>query len=350
MDSNNEIRLIWLNNLLQKHGYTLLNSIGKGSYGECFTVHSAKYQIDFVCKVFYLPSDEKQTVIKRSFDTECNALTRVMHPNIINIFDYFSSNELLCIILEYCAHGSVQQLLLREKRLDENRLFHYSKNLIDALQYLHSHHFVHLDIKPGNMLIDNAGRVKLADFGLARIWDSDQQMNIFSGSYAYMAPEILKKKPFDPFKADVWSLGITLYQMATGQLPFIAKTLSSFIGLIDLGYPALPPTVPMYIRNIISLCLVPIPERRASIQDIQSYMHQQTLQFKSFLSSDDFKLVPGPSNRFVRKKKNSIGASPLQKSASHFAIQLTIPRSASPVPSPSNLPQLKKPTNSIIAA
>ena len=308
--------------LLYQRGYMLKKQIGKGSYGECYICYSSKYSMDFVCKVFYLPNNEKKQIIRKSFETECNALTRVMHPNIINIFDYFSCDDILCIILEYCENGSVQNLINTGERLDDNRMFHYTKNLVDALQYCHSHHFVHMDIKPGNLLIDKAGRVKLADFGLARIWDTAQEMRIFSGSYAYMAPEILKKKPFDPYKADVWSLGATIYHIYTGHLPFIAKTISSFIGLIELGYKELPPNTPDYIRQIVQYCLVPDPDKRPTMQDIQAMMASHNLMnVDRIQSSADFKMLRASGR--ARPKRAAPPQSILKRSASNLAFHVS---------------------------
>lgn len=221
--------------VLYKHGYDGMKPIGDGGYSTIYKVRSRQYQEDFVVKLIDLTLDESPTkIMPTAFKAEIEALTHLDHPHVIRIFDHFSTDNLLYIILEYCPGGSLKDVIDKNGCVPQQLLYDWCRQIITALYYCHQHCIAHRDVKPSNILIDKYSRAKLADFGLAQLYhapaySSDKTgqstkknlfSNIFGGSLPYLAPEILSEKLYDPFKADVWSLGVTFYEMASGKLPW----------------------------------------------------------------------------------------------------------------------------------
>ena len=227
---------------LLEHQYDYIKPIGKGGFSTVHLVHSKRYNTDFVCKV-------ESGTAKQTNETELRTLLNLAHPNIISLYEYFydKTNSLLLIILEYCPGGSLDDLLkdLRKKNLINNTqllipretLYEYCSQVVKALKYCHSRGVAHRDIKPANLLLDKNGRIKLADFGLASKLDpNDKNGKVLRvGSKPYLSPEIINGSNFDPFKSDIWALGVTFYELASGKLPWNFDTEKDIITSISLG-------------------------------------------------------------------------------------------------------------------
>ncbi|OHT10614.1 hypothetical protein TRFO_20022 [Tritrichomonas foetus] len=176
-----------------------------------------------------------------SFNSELNALIKIIHPNIISVFDHFvdEKNRCLFLILEYCSNGTIEDMLKKSGVIRPPYLYSLCYQIVNALKFCEDLGLAHRDIKPSNVFIDKYGRVKLADFGLSFQMKSDDQKgdnaicNRFTGSLPYMPPEILNLQPFDPFKADIWSLGVTFYYMAIGNIPFLGKNILQLKELVQ---------------------------------------------------------------------------------------------------------------------
>lgn len=151
---------------------------------------------------------------------ELQAVTRIDHPNVLRVFDVDETQGI--IVMEYIAGGSL------ESRMRDDLLWvreNFDSIFLDALEGIRAAHaasVIHRDIKPANLLIDETGRVKVADFGVARILDSDTDYTVnLAGSYPYMAPEVLDGRPYK-FEADMHSIGCTMYEVWAGKLPYVA--------------------------------------------------------------------------------------------------------------------------------
>lgn len=169
---------------LLRHGYTYNNPIGRGGFGSCHLVTSMKYKQQFVCKVLNNSNINGDNAI--SFHREVSALNDLDHPNIIQIYDVFQESGLMFIILEYCPGGTLKDLLDQYHGVKGPILYDYTKQIVQALKYVHSKGYAHNDIKPANIFITSHGKVKLADFGLTEksVYDTCK----FTGSFDYMAP------------------------------------------------------------------------------------------------------------------------------------------------------------------
>lgn len=251
---------------LEANGYEVRDFLGRGGYATVFEVFSKKYEDIFVAKAMDICT-EKMRYQKTAFDAEVNSLCNLIHPNIIKIYDHFTDEKRFYQILELCEKENLYDRIIRTGPIVED-LKSFMKQILNAMVYCHAQGITHSDIKPANILIDHYGRPKIADFGLAmKLQDSSKLINGFRGSKPYMAPEILLKKKYDPFKADVWSLGVTFYFIAFGRLPWNPSD-SNFISIIKEGLVSYPQGTDPELIHMLKKLLTPSPMMRASMEDL----------------------------------------------------------------------------------
>ena len=206
--------MTFFDSFLNKHGYTLGDFVGKGATADCFiVVHHQFPNKQFVCKVIDpFPEDMRKTLVK-TVQNEIDLLSHIDHANIIRFYDFFEEKGVLFLILEYCSHGQLTSEILNNLMKDNVKVLNYSVQLADALTYLHFHGIAHLDIKPANIFITEYNKIKLSDFGVSVQISHGEKISHKVGSKFFRAPETYSK-PYDPFKADIFSLGVTFLSMA----------------------------------------------------------------------------------------------------------------------------------------
>ena len=310
---------------LSEHGYTLGSPIGSGAYSTCYMAYSTKYKQSFVCKIMSLVDDGrgKKEKIARSFNDEVNCLVQLIHPNVIKVYDYFSTPESLVLILEHCSRGSLDSLIKNNEMLQSTELLQFCKQFISALKYCHENSLAHHDIKPSNIFIDEFGRYKLADFGLAQILSQGEKSSSFTGSLGFMAPEIFKKKEYDPYKADIWSFGVTLYQLTTGNLPFVSMNFRELKSLVCAGRYDEPEFAPEYVHLMLKHTIVVNPETRWTVEELWNYINT----IDEFITN---------KNRGLRRRQSHL------RSSSNPSFSLTGSRILFSRNSLSKLPPLRK--------
>lgn len=254
----NQLDLSMIRQTLKQNGYTFLSPIGKGGFSSVFLVFSIQYNLEFVVKVSTYKSSHKSSEESNEFDlSEINHLINLNHRNIISMYKYFTDSHYLYIVLEYCEGGSLKDQIQQNGKISSRILYQYCYQILKALKHCHDRKIAHNDIKPANVLIDKNQRLKLADFGLSKGFspklihaednaasnNDDHQVGKngeilikhFGGSRPYMAPELLNLTAYDPFKADIWSLGVTFYELATGHLPWKTNDLEQMRLQISVG-------------------------------------------------------------------------------------------------------------------
>ncbi|GHO84293.1 serine/threonine-protein kinase [Dictyobacter formicarum] len=206
--------------------------IGSGGMGVVYLAHQTRPVRDVAVKVLRsgagIYSEAHQEFLAR-FRREANVIAQLDHVNILPIYEYAEQDGLAYLVMPYLKGGSLRTLLEKQGRLSPLEAFKYIEQAGSALQYAHEHNIVHRDIKPGNMLFHADGRLVLVDFGIARITRDSSVSNLsdpsltavgqFLGSVEYMAPEMVQGHNVD-YRADLYELGIVLFQMLTGRLPF----------------------------------------------------------------------------------------------------------------------------------
>ena len=341
--------------ILESHGYELGEILGSGSFGVCYKVVSIAYNKLFACKIIEIPFFEDfddQKMRMKIFETEVKTLSLISHINIVQIYDYFNEDDKFMMILEYCS-GSLSEYLQEKKHVNPNEIRSYAKQIISALNFCHQQNICHLDIKPANILFDDNKVLKVADFGLAQFAKDGNLTDVFSGSGLYKAPEIIGKQPYDPFKADVWSFGVTLYKMVTGEFPIVANSYPQIVAQLKAGITYPENLFFPDILKVVKSCLVLDPKQRPSFDELMKcielkhslskpsiakpLMHKQikaaasqlqttiirsrTKCMSTRISSSRLKLCLSPSSEDLQKPNHLSLIKPIPKSVSTFALE-----------------------------
>lgn len=252
--------------------YLLIAEIGRGSMGVVYQAqHSGTGQTAAV-KVLLESLTEDQSFVTR-FTREARIVQALHHPNIVRLYDTGHDHGHLYFAMEYFAGQTAGQMLKQRGRIEVGAVIEIAAQTADALHYAHVNgHLVHRDIKPENLLVDRWCRVKVLDFGLARIEgvQSITKVGTVVGSLYYVSVEQLLGRQIDG-RADVYSLGVSMYEMLTGRRPYRGRTLSEMTEAIVSGKAPAPsqlePSVPPALEAIIYRAMARDLDRRYGSAD-----------------------------------------------------------------------------------
>jgi len=225
--------------------------IGAGGMGEVYLARDERLERDVAVKVLRAGT-LTDPAARRRFRREALALSRLNHPNIETIHDFDTQDGTDFLVMEYVA-GVTLSDRLEASALSEKELLSLGGQLADGLAAAHGQGVVHLDLKPGNLRVTPDGRLKVLDFGLARLLAPDPgagpattqslaDLHVVAGTLPYMAPEQLAGEAVD-HRADIWAAGVVLYEMATGRRPFGGQTVPALAAEIQAAIPAAPSSV-----------------------------------------------------------------------------------------------------------
>ncbi|KAE9618515.1 putative dual-specificity kinase TKL-Pl-4 family [Lupinus albus] len=212
--------------------------IASGSYGELFKgIYCSQEVAIKVLKAEHVNSD-----LQTEFAQEVYIMRKVRHKNVVQFIGACTKPPRLCIVTEFMSGGSVYDYLHKQKGCFKfPTLLKVAIDVSKGMNYLHQHNIIHRDLKGANLLMDENGVVKVADFGVARVKAQSGVMTAETGTYRWMSPEVIEHKPYD-HKADVFSFGVVLWELLTGKLPYEYLTpLQAAIGVVQKG---LRPTIP----------------------------------------------------------------------------------------------------------
>lgn len=269
-----EERLALHESVMNSHGYDLIKKIASGGFASVYLVNSRKYNQEFAVKVSDLSQKDGELNLN-----EVNALISLAHPNIINLYEHFRHNQYLYLVLEYCQRGSLEALMKERKPAIRQSLtlFH---DVVSAVAACHKAGLAHRDIKPANVLIDSYGRAKLADFGLGVTGKHEELVTSNGCSIAFSPPEYFVHRAIEPFKGDVWSLGVLLYYMVEGALPWNA-THATIQTQIQQGIQHIHLAIPFPVRKLIAQMTTLDPRQRITAQQVLEAPIFQCLNDKS---------------------------------------------------------------------
>lgn len=244
--------------------------MGKGAYGEVYKGINSRTKEVVAIKILNLDTEEDDVADIRQEVSFLSQLSTV--PGVTRYHGSFLVGTKLWIVMDFAAGGSIRDLM-KAGTIDEQCISVIARDVVSALSHLHKLRIIHRDIKAANILLTVDGRVQLCDFGVAaQVTMDSSKRNSFVGTPYWMAPEILKKgSPYD-CKADIWSLGVTLYEMATGNPPFADVDPMRAIYLIPRTQPARLPDDKGFstsLKDFIQNCMSTDPAERPSAEELQ---------------------------------------------------------------------------------
>ena len=231
--------------------YIILEMIGEGAFGKVYKgQRKCTNQIVAIKKIMKKGKKEKEL---KNLRQEIDILHRLYHENIIQCLDSFETNSEFCLVTEL-ATGQLYEIVQEDKKLPEKQIKEIALQLTSALFYLHNNNIIHRDIKPQNVLISASGIIKICDFGFARAIDNKTMITSIKGTPLYMAPELLKEYPYNK-KADLWSLGVILYELYVGQPPFYTNNFQTLLHKIakeEIRYPdSMSPDFKDFLKGLL---------------------------------------------------------------------------------------------------
>ena len=248
--------------------YIFIEELGRGGFSIVYKVINQKYQDTFVAKVISINSSQNRSSINL-FEAEIKSLMKINHPNVIKLYDFFRENDFFILILEYCPGGTLQDELEKKNFFSGDRLNFICCKLLEALNACHLNGIAHRDIKTSNILIGKYDQIKLSDFGLSHFKNNfDSKSENFCGTFIYKSPEILRNTRFDPFKADIWALGIVFYELSTGKLPWNFNNFNELKKQICTQIINPPETININFINIILLMTQHDPNKRPIVENL----------------------------------------------------------------------------------
>jgi serine/threonine-protein kinase ULK3 len=251
--------------------YQFLDKLGTGSYATVFKATHKKTKENVAIKC--IETTELSNSAKDSIITEIRLLKTLKHQYIVEMKDFLWDDKNIYIVMEYCNYGDLARMIKSRTVLPESTCRIFLRQLSAALQYMRSNEVSHFDLKPQNLLLarssTNVITLKVADFGFAQYLKLDEANTQIKGSPLYMAPEILLKHCYD-CRADLWSIGIILYECLFGKAPYSSKTMQELLDKIkNLQKIQLPPNskISAACEDLLTRLLKHNPEERISFED-----------------------------------------------------------------------------------
>jgi len=234
--------------------YKILRTIGSGGFGTVYLAEDT-----WINKSVALKVPHKQGVDFGELLREPRLLASLNHPNIVTILTAEKQDNVFFIVMEFVPGETLESIITREGALDLTRTLDYTCQVCNAVDHAHRHGVLHRDLRPSNVLVADRGMVKVADFGTSRFLEIAAHGTTVIGSPPYMAPEQFQGKAV--FASDIYSLGVTMYQMLTGMLPYETPSPADLErlmrGELQTGPRLKNPKIPKAIDNIVLKAMAP---------------------------------------------------------------------------------------------
>ncbi|MFY7972715.1 MAG: protein kinase domain-containing protein [Flavobacteriales bacterium] len=217
----------------QVKDYRIIQEIGKGGMASVFLVEHTMLHNQAALKLLNQEYVRNEHIRKR-FLAEARSMARMSHTGVVKVTDLIEENDTVAFVMEYIEGETLKEYIDRKGKLKDDEIKTIFSQMLDAVGYVHEQNLVHRDIKPSNFMIDKKGKVKLMDFGIAKTLDASSSeytqtgTGMQMGTPMYMSPEQITETKSVTAQSDIYSLGVVLWQMVTGQKPYDTKTLSNF--------------------------------------------------------------------------------------------------------------------------
>ncbi|XP_075781340.1 serine/threonine-protein kinase MARK1 isoform X7 [Pelodiscus sinensis] len=246
--------------------YRLLKTIGKGNFAKVKLARHVLTGREVAVKII----DKTQlnpTSLQKLF-REVRIMKILNHPSIVKLFEVIETEKTLYLVMEYASGGEVFDYLVAHGRMKEKEARAKFRQIVSAVQYCHQKCIVHRDLKAENLLLDADMNIKIADFGFSNEFTIGNKLDTFCGSPPYAAPELFQGKKYDGPEVDVWSLGVILYTLVSGSLPFDGQNLKELRERVLRGKYRIPFYMSTDCENLLKKLLVLNPVKRGSLEQI----------------------------------------------------------------------------------
>jgi serine/threonine protein kinase len=219
--------------------FTMLGTIGEGAFSLVKLVRHEVTGRFYAAKI--VPRSRLCTdYLRQRFEIEIRTHQVMHHPGIVQLHDLYKDDNNFYVILEFCANGELFQYIVDQGRLSEQEARVLTVQMLQALKYVQSQGVTHRDLKPENIFLTELGHAKLGDFGLSRFMPPDNLVGTPCGSPCYASPECLSGEPYDSKTTDLWSLGVIVFAMVTGELPWTKRDQNELFDQIRRGEYTIP--------------------------------------------------------------------------------------------------------------
>jgi len=250
--------------------YRLVKALGKGSFGIVYLgIHLLTGQYVAIKSIEKRHMQDEHS--KRKVLQEISIIKNLNHANIVKLLEVFENNKYIFLVLEHASKGDLLGFVKQTGRLKEATAKNIFSQIIAGVKHCHQHGVLHRDIKLDNILLDKNFNVKICDFGVSRLMKEGQLINEQCGTPAYIAPEIISNKGYKNYSSDIWSLGIVLFAMLTGTVPFKAFNIEDLNKAIFSGKFSCPNYLSPECQNLIHSMLKLDPSGRISLDQIISH-------------------------------------------------------------------------------
>ena len=250
--------------------YTIRGTVGEGAFSVVKLVYHNPTREFCACKI--VPKSRINTPgLQQRFELEIRINQQLHHPGIVQIFDLLKDENNYYIVMEFCPNGELFQFIVDRQRLSEPDAQPIFRQILETLEYIHSMGVSHRDMKPENLLIDQVGHLKISDFGLSRFLNNQGLVDTPCGSPCYASPECISGKSYDGVTTDVWSSGVILYAMLTGQLPWTKRNQTQLFQQIKKGEYSIPDYLSPECQDFIRKLMTVDHKQRITIQE--AYRH-----------------------------------------------------------------------------
>lgn len=244
--------------------YEILDKIGTGGMSDVYKAKDQKLNRFVAIKVLKQEFSENKNFVSK-FRVEAQAAAGLMHPNIVNVYDVGEENGIHYIVMELVEGITLKKYIEKKVRLTTKEAISIAIQVAMGIEAAHNNHIIHRDIKPQNIIISKEGKVKVTDFGIAKAASSNTITSNVMGSVHYTSPE-QARGGFSDEKSDIYSMGITFFEMLTGRVPFNGDTTVSIaIKHIQDEMPSpreFVPEIPVSVEKIVLKCTQKSPDRR----------------------------------------------------------------------------------------
>ncbi|KAL1785722.1 sperm motility kinase X-like isoform X2 [Sigmodon hispidus] len=272
--------------------YYVIGTLGKGSLGKVKLALHLMTQTLVAIKIL-----KRGTSTDPLISSETELLKALQHPHITQLLQVIQTKHKIYLVMECASRGPLLKQITKCGHLEEEEARTLFRELTLAIKYIHSHNIAHRDIKPENILVDSEGHIKLSDFGLGKRFASGEKAKGFWGTMEYCAPEVFGHTQYDGLPTDIWSLGVVLYLLVTGYLPFRETEHSKMKSLILSRNCCIPHHLSPELQDLLNQLMTVDPTKRPSIMEVMAHpwLHHEE---DTLISSAEIPKEPDPNLSF----------------------------------------------------